>query len=149
MALVFQVLSLSNIDEVYGFAERKLAAEMPDETLRAFQLWSVRWRKEALEHYLKLGWSFIARENDVIAGFFLAQPLLFFRGHTQSLWVEHIEARDSQVTRELIDVAVRVAREKHLQSVLFSEVDRIENELSEWKPVLMSDKIAEVRTTKG
>jgi hypothetical protein len=125
VALVFQVLSLSDLDEVYRFADHQLQAEISDPTRRTFQAWSAPWRKEALEHYLKLGWSFIAREKRAdeegpgqTAGFFLAQPFLFFRAQTQSLWVEHVAANTAETRAALLDVATRVAREKHFQRTL-------------------------------
>lgn len=149
MAVEFQVLSLSDLDEVYEFANRRLVANIPDEQERTFALWTVKWRREALEHYLKLGWSFIARDNGATVGFFLAQPFLFFRGQTQTLWVEHIEAIDSETAEKLVEVAVRVAREKHLQRVLFSDSDKFTNALSPWRPSRLHDHIAEVMTTKG
>jgi hypothetical protein len=121
-ALEFQVLSLGDLDEVYSFSEQELRSSVPDETERAFASWHARWRKEALEHYLRLGWSFIARDkNGETAGYFLAQPLLFFRGQTQTLWVEWIAAREDETRNALADVAKRVAREKNLQRVLYSE----------------------------
>lgn len=152
-SLVFQVLSLSDsdLDEVHSFAERALQARVSDETARVFESWSAKWRREALEHYLRLGWSFIAREHGRTAGFFLAQPFLFFRGQTQTLWVEHIEAPEARVREALVEVAVRVAREKHLQRVLFADGDRLEPELGRWNPVRLTEteSIAEIKTTKG
>jgi len=149
VAIEFQVLSLSDLDEVYEFASRRIAARIPDVQERAFAMWSAKWRREALEHYLKLGWSFIARENGETAGFFLAQPFLFFRGQTQTLWVEHIEADSTEVAEKLVEVAVRVAREKHLQRVLFSDADLFAEALSQWSLKHLFDEIAEVMTTKG
>lgn len=149
MAVEFQVLSLSDLDEIFNFANQRLVASIPDEQERTFALWAAKWRREALEHYLKLGWSFIARENGATVGFFLAQPFLFFRGQTQTLWVEHIEAIKPEIVERLIEVAVRVAREKHLQRVLFSDSGKFMNELSPWRAVRISDDIAEVMTTKG
>ena len=152
MALVFQVLSQNDKDEIYEFAEQRLSKTIDDENERRFALWSVRWRGEALDHYLKLGWSFVARSESAqnkVAGFFLAQPFLFFRGQTQTLWVEHIEARSEADAEALIDVAVRVAREKHLQRVLFAEGEKWRQPLARWNPSLLQDDIAEVKATKG
>lgn len=154
MALTFQVLSLSDLDEVFGFASRRLEQQIPDETERTFASWTVKWRREALEHYLKLGWSFIARRENPngeaeTVGFFLGQPFLFFRGQTQTLWVEHIEAESSEVAEALIDVAARVAREKNLQRALFADSQRFQSELARWKPQPLENNIAEVKTTKG
>jgi hypothetical protein len=145
--LVFQVLAPGDLNEVYDFAEARLREEISDENERIFRSWDVRWKKEALDHYLKLGWSFIARRDGRAVGFFLGQPFLFFRGHTQTLWVEHIEANDKEVSEALCDVAVKVAREKHLQRVLFSTTN-LSQELKKWSPVALPDSIAEIKTTK-
>lgn len=149
MSIVHQVLGPYDIDEVYAYAHARLTKAEPNEQERMFKSWSVKWRKEALEHYLKLGWSFIARRDGKAVGFFLAQPFLFFRGQTQTLWVEHIEAEDDEVTHALIDVAVRVAREKHLQRVLISESGKFTAALKAWNPEPLEQDIAVVKTTKG
>ena len=149
--LEFQVLSPNDLDEVYAFAESRFAQTAGDENERKFALWTVKWRREALEHYLKIGWSFIARRNGVAAGFFLAQPFMFFRGQTQTVWVEHIEAVDESALEALAEVAVKVTREKHMQRVLFADADAdcLEPVLKRWQPAMMNERIAEIRTTKG
>lgn len=149
MTLVHQVLSQPDLDEVYDFASRRLTASIPDETERTFAAWAVPWRKESLEHYLKLGWSFITRDNGQAQGFFLAQPFLFFRGQTQTLWVEHIEAANAEVMNTLVEVAVKVAREKHLQRVLFANAPALASALKPWNAEPLETSIAVVKTTKG
>lgn len=147
MSLVFQTLGLSDIDVVYAYAEQRLAREIPDEIERRFRSWEVAWRREALEHYLKLGWSFIVRKDGAAVGFFLAQPFLFFRGQTQTVWVEHVEADDVSISEALIEVAVKVAREKNFQRALFANADKLP--LQKWAPTSLPDRIDEVRTSKG
>jgi hypothetical protein len=150
LALVFQVLSLNDIDEVHAFALARLQERIPDEIAQRFASWSAKWRRESLEHYLKLGWSFIARDSSgATAGFFLAQPFLFFRGQTQTVWVEHVEARDPEAEEQLVDIAVRVSREKHMQTILFADADSRAAALAKWRPVRLTEQIFEVRTTKG
>lgn len=152
MTLVHQVLSQPDIEEVYEFASMRLAEAIPDENDRMFASWTVPWRKESLEHYLKLGWSFIVRDESKpkpnAVGFFLGQPYLFFRGQTQTLWIEHVEAVNDEVAASLIEVAVKVAREKHLQRVLFAEPERHAALLKTWNPAPI-ESIAVIRTTKG
>lgn len=80
--------------------------------------WSAKWRKESLEHYLPLGWSFAAYSGDQLVGFFLAQPLLYFAGHAQVLWVEDLVSESAEVKSLLVDTAYKMARDKHLQRVL-------------------------------
>ena len=133
MPIEFQVLAPGDLDEVMTFAEKRHRDLYPDETERMFQSWVAKWRRESLEHYLRIGWSFVARENARTVGFFLAQPFLFFRGQTQTLWVELIE----------------VAREKNLQRTLFADADRLGPAIGKWAPAEFSDKIAEIKTTKG
>lgn len=148
--LAFQVLSSNDLEEIFAFAENNLRAEMPDDVERTFHIWMVKWRKEALEHYLKLGSSFIARNpNKEVVGFYLAQPLLYFRGQNQTYWIEHVEARDPQVKEALVEVAVRHAREKHVQRVLFADAHALMPQLMKWSAQLITDEIAEVKTTKG
>lgn len=151
MSIVQQVLSLPDIDEVFNYASERLTKSEPNEHDRMFKSWSVKWRREALEHYLKLGWSFIARDEQTkrTVGFFLGQPFLFFRGQTQTLWVEHIEADDENVKHQLVDTAVRVAREKHLQRVIFAEAADKADALKNWNPERLEDDIVVVKTTKG
>ena len=51
----------------------------------------------------------------------MAQPLVFFRGFTQSLWLESIQFQNYDEALELIDVAYRLAKEKHLQKFLLAD----------------------------
>jgi hypothetical protein len=138
LSLDFQVLSLGDLDEVYAFAESQFQKEMreqkKDENETRLLLWHVPWRKEALEHYLKSGWSFIARDGGKPVGFYLAQPFLFFRGQTQTLWIEHIEGLNQAVSDSLLEIATKVAREKHLQRVLTTDG---------------AQGLREIKTTKG
>ena len=50
----------------------------------------------------------------------MGQPLLFVDKQTQSLWIEHVSAKNVEVKSELVDVAFRLSREKHFQRVLLS-----------------------------
>ena len=82
--------------------------------------WDQSWRKESLEHYSQLGWSFIAEENGELLGYVLAQPILFFNNWTQTLWVEHLSATSDTVGHTLMDVLIRWSKSKHLQKVLLN-----------------------------
>ncbi|MFP5518285.1 MAG: hypothetical protein ACLGGX_00145 [Bdellovibrionia bacterium] len=126
MAYYCRVLQSSDIEEILKFEEQKLQELIPDESERMFASWNSRARREALEHYSQLGWSFLARDSQkpnefssegTLVGYFLGQPLLFFEGQTQSLWVEHIQTSNEQASMELIDLAYRLSREKHFQKV--------------------------------
>jgi hypothetical protein len=153
MELVYQVAVLSELDEILAFAESRLALQISDATDRVFRQWGARWRREALEHYLQLGWSFTVRRKNSgaaapLAGFFLGQPFLFMRGNTQTLWIEHLDGDADDVRVGLVDVAIRLSREKHLQRVLFGDPS-IKDVLGSWPHSRMSDEIIEVQTTKG
>ena len=87
--------------------------------------WSAPWRSESLDHYLNLGWSMGYFEGESVQGYILAQPLLFFRGHTQSLWLETLRVQsvsgtfNDNISQTLFEALVKVSKEKHLQQVLF------------------------------
>ncbi len=121
MDVSMKVLGIQNEAEIDAF-ERKLLSQQPgDEFEKEMTTWKARWRKEALAHYLQLGWSFgIWNAEGVLIGYSLGQPLLFFQGFTQALWVDHITAETPEVFEKLIEISYRWARDKHLQRVLFS-----------------------------
>ena len=148
MQTEFYVASLDDLDAIYTFAANKLSKLAQDPTAFMFESWTAPWRKESLEHYLKGGWSFIASTQvegrREISGFFLAQPILFMSRQTQSLWIEMLLGENQKVSEFLVEIAVKTAREKHLQRVLFAdysqhqsylnkfEVSRQQNDIGEW-----------------
>lgn len=136
MELAYKIATLAELDEILAFGDAALARTEKDETARMFKSWHAPWRKESLEHYLKLGWSFVARDKatDELQGFFLGQALLFIRSQTQTLWIEALEAKTDEARQGLADIAIRLSREKHLQRVLFCQPD---------------GSFTEVATTKG
>lgn len=116
-----RVLLPADREAVYDFAKRRLTHAAADPMEAEMQSWNARWRTEALDHYLALGWSYGCYRGGELRGFLLAQPFIFHRGHTQTLWVEHVEASDAETADRLIDCAVRWAKDKHFQRVLFDE----------------------------
>lgn len=115
------------------------------------ETWSALWRREALEQYLPLGWSFAVWSNGdagKLLGYFIGQPFLFFRGMTQTLWVEHLNADSEEIKQHLVDVAYRTAREKHFQKVLFYNPQGYESHVQQLKSQAIEDKILEVKTAK-
>lgn len=154
MSLSFKIIQPAEIVEILDFEQRKLAEQIPNEEDRAISSWNARWRKESLEHYLPMGWSFLARDPAVksefsdeglLMGYFIAQPLLFLDGQTQSLWVEHLQFSSLQVRDELSDLAYRLSREKHLQKVYFPKSPATMNSTKhmraeEWNPQVLSAK---------
>lgn len=118
----YRIAQLADVEAVYDFEFKLKLSGIEDEYERQMAVWSSAFRKEALEHYLKTGWSFVAlnKENE-IQGFFLGQALLFFDHQTQTLWIEYLSGVNAEIETELVDIAYRLAREKHLQRVLVAE----------------------------
>lgn len=107
-------------EEVFNWESSRLSSDL-NEIQREMKSWDGAWRKESLEHYAGLGWSFIAENNGKIEGYILGQPLLFFNKWTQSLWIEHLEFATEDIGFQLMDTAIRWAKTKHLQKVLFNK----------------------------
>ena len=112
--------------------------------------WNASWRSESLEHYIPLGWSFLVEnpENAQVEGFFLGQPLLFFGGHTQVLWVETVLGKNKEVTHQLAETAYRLAREKHFQRVVWPVQNGLEEQVPADKIRSFSHTHIEVKTVK-
>ncbi len=118
----YRIAQAEDLEKIYNYAEAELKNQIPDDMERMMAIWESRFRKEALEHYLKLGWSFVAfNQNLQICGFFLGQPLLFFQAQTQTLWIECVFASDQIIQSELVEIAYKLARDKHFQQVRFPE----------------------------
>ena len=145
----YRIAQAEDLENIYIYAEAQLKNEISDDMERMMAIWESRFRKEALEHYLKLGWSFVAENHEnKICGFFLGQPLLFFQAQTQTLWVECIFANNNKIKAELVDIAYKLSRDKHFQQVLFPE--NVQN-LNFEKPIVfqkIKDPIVWVKTTK-
>ena len=112
-----KILTLNDLQDVLDFEKTQLQGSDFEKEMSS---WHARWRREALEHYLPLGWSFVKRDAGQVVAYILCQPLLFFEGWTQSLWIEHVSAHDPQDGVEMIEIAYRWARDKHLQKVFFN-----------------------------
>lgn len=149
MSLTLQVIQVSEIDEILEYEQRRLNESGASESDRMFQSWHARWRKESLEHYLPMGWSFSARDADgVLIGYFLAQPLLFFDGQTQSLWVDYLQSSSLQGRDSLTELAYKLSREKHFQRVYFPNQTSIVNSVRPFKPEEWNAQTLFLRTTK-
>lgn len=157
MSLYCRVALVSDISEIIDFEKKKLADTIPDEMEREMAAWNSRWREESLNHYLPLGWSFLIRDQmqasefskeGLLVGYFIAQPLLFFDGQTQSLWVEHIQFSSLEARDGLCDLAYRMSREKHFQKVLYPNSNAILNSIKQMKASPWEPPTYEVKTTK-
>lgn len=145
-----RILLTSDAEHITTFARARLAHAIPDAMDQEMASWTARWRPEALTHYLPQGWSFGAFAADGrLAGYVLAQPLLFYRGLTQTLWVEDLQFADVTVGKQLLEVAYKWARDKHLQCVLLESQTDLQFILHEWKNVHRVDSpLIEVRSAK-
>lgn len=150
MELVFKVLQMNDLEPVMAFEESIMSKLIPDEMERMIAHWSSKTRKEALEHYLNIGWSFAATDSEgQIVGYFIAQPLLFFEGQTQNLWVEHVCAENENIHFQLCEIAYKLGREKHLQRVYFPQDPETQKSIKNFNPIAMDHPIVFVKTTKG
>lgn len=102
----------------------------PESPEDIFLLWKSSFREESLAHYLALNWCFGCFKGEVLVGVVLQQPLLFWNGLTQVLWVEGVESSNSEVFRLLLETSYKTAREKHLQVLAFSEKQDWEEDLN-------------------
>lgn len=84
--------------------------------------WVAPWRGEALDHYLATGWSFGAFTDDGhLAAFALAQPIMFFRSHAQTVWIEYLQHVDDASGTAILDTVFGWAKDKHFQCVLVDD----------------------------
>lgn len=157
MSLYTRVITKADLDEIVALEKAKLAETIADEMEREMKSWNSRWRKESLEHYLPQGWSFLVRdrsqkspysEEGLLVGYFLAQPLLFFDGNTQNLWIEHIQFSTLQARDELCELGYKLSREKHFQQVFFPETQAVQNAVKNFKSSPWDPQVLMIKTTK-
>lgn len=144
MSVHFLTLGLDDKSAIQDLESTFLADMDPME--RELLTWSARFRPEALEFYLPLGWSFGGFDGDKkLVGYFLAQPLLFFGGLTQTLWVEHLAYKTTETGQALLDLVTRLSKEKHLQRVLLAENFGLQLSAGHQK---IGDAIIEIKTSR-
>ena len=156
MTFEMRILQPSDLDAVLQL-EREILKTQPSFVERSeleneMLEWHAPWRKEALEHYLPLGWSFglWTAANDQLSGYFLAQPQVFTRGLTQSLWVERLTAPDASTRDQLLDVAYRLCREKHFQKLFIRQSESLVPLTTDlpFKIERHEDQVYEIKTSK-
>ena len=147
-----RILQLSDLAEIQNLEkkilENSMYGQQQDENEREMLSWHASWRQESLEHYLPLGWSFGIWREGRLVGYFIAQPQLFVRAMTQTLWVERLMAESPSEVSNLVDLVYRLCREKHFQKAVFNlepEQD-LANLQYQLKPV--SDNLVELKTAK-
>ena len=147
----YRIAQTSDLDSIYDLALKDLKSTYADldEMDLMMKVWESRFRKESLEHYLKLGWSFVAYDEKTqnICGFFLGQPFLFFQGQTQTLWVERLVAETPEVENQLLEITYKLARDKHFQRVVYDQAVN-EKLLKLNQRVQNHDPLVWVKTTK-
>lgn len=139
----YKVMTSVDVDDILNFEMRQLPGEGLEKEM---QSWHALWRRESLEHYAPLGWSFVVRTEGELKGYVLAQPILFFKGWTQSLWIEHISATSPELKTYLFEIIYRWARDKHFQKVYFHESLKFVNK--EALPIQNDGSIYAISTTK-
>lgn len=151
MSLICRVIQTGDLQDILDLENKKLQEAYPDEMERMIAGWNSKFRVEALNHYIPLGWSFLLRdeEDEKLMGYFIAQPLLFLDGQTQTLWVEHVQYCSLQARDELCELAYKLGREKHLQRVYFPNENGVPNSIKTFKPETWSPGTLSVKTTKG
>jgi predicted N-acetyltransferase YhbS len=140
------VLKAADQDTILAFERARAELSILDPMERELQSWKARWRPEQLTHYLALGWSFGAWDEGRLIGYVLTQPFLFFRGLTQTLWVEHLSYTSPEIGEALIESVCKWARDKHFQTVLISELPQELKLTRKVQP--FSDRISEITTSR-
>ena len=136
-----------HVSQVLSFERQRLSSEL-GEIQKEMASWESSWREESLNHYSQLGWSFVLQEKDVLQGYLLAQPFLFFNKWTQSLWIEHLNFTNPEGGALLIDTVVRWARTKHLQKVLMNSASPQSSFVLETTPAMKEGQFLHLSTTK-
>ena len=147
--LSYRIAQLEDVEAVFNYESKKQFDPNLNEIENQINIWNSNYRTEALNHYFKLGWSFLAlNKKDEVMGFFMGQPLLFVDKQTQSLWVEFISAENDEVYTELLDIAYRLSREKHFQRVLFSKEIEAKKLTKDYQFKDLERSIVYLKTTK-
>lgn len=141
------VLSPAHKESILAHEKQKLG---PSPTVeQEMSTWDARWRAEALDHYLSQGWSFGIQNEGNLLSYALIQPVLFFRGLTQTLWVEWLSAETPESEQKLVEVVYRWARDKHIQAVVMESHLSFAQAFEESPfPTMIKDGILTLKTSK-
>lgn len=130
--LQIRILLASDAEAVMAFARAQLEKSTADSMDVELKSWTARWRGESLNYYLPQGWSFGAFQGGRLRGFVLGQPLLFYRGLTQTLWIEELVFEAPEIAEALLETAYKWARDKQLQCVLLEGTASRSDIVGEW-----------------
>lgn len=151
MSLNLRILQPSDRELVMDYGRRLLAKTQTDPMELEMASWTAPWRAESLDHYLKLGWCFGASSSNAesdLVGYTLAQPFLFFRGQTQSVWVEVIAGDTEEIRKALLETLYRWARDKHMQKLVLGSNSGVHPSSVPW-PVQILDGEWQIPTTRS
>ncbi len=149
-AVEIKILLPEHKEELLALEKTRLE-QAPGEPFEKEMLsWHANWRPESLDHYLPQGWSFGLWENNQLCAYVLAQPLLFFNGFTQSVWVEHITADQSKSEHvdQLTEVLYKWCRDKHIQKLVVRNGMFFEESLKKIKASPLDLGLLEIKTSK-
>lgn len=147
--LQIRILLASDAEKIMAFARAELERSSEDSMDVELKSWTARWRGESLNYYLPQGWSFGAFQGEKLCGFLLGQPLLFYRGLTQTLWIEELIFNSPDVAGVLLETAYKWARDKHLQCVLLEGNSKRSEIVGEWKYAHELDEpMIEIRSSR-
>lgn len=148
--LTVRILLTTDRDALLNFSKERLQKKSGNSMEAEMQSWTAPWRAESLDHYLPTGWCFGAFDNENrLQGYVLAQPFLFFRGKTQTVWVEHLEFDDKAAGPLLIDTVYRWSRDKHMQCVLVENSEDSVHSLEGWPNVQsVREKYLEIKSAR-
>lgn len=154
MTFDIRILQPSDLDAVLHFERKRLKATMENDMEAEMLEWHAPWRKEALEHYLPQGWSFslwsASSSGGDLLGYFIAQPQLFTRGLTQTLWIERLSAQTQAQSDQLLEIAYKLCREKHFQKLVIRS-DESDKSLHTELPLKLEkhhDNLYEIKTSR-
>lgn len=131
--LEIRILLPIDQDAVMALGRRHLERTEQDAMDVELKAWVARWRPESVAYYLPQGWSFGAFQEGRLVGFLLGQPLLFYRGLTQTLWIEELMFETTAAGELLLETAYKWARDKHLQCVLIEAAAERSRLVAHWK----------------
>lgn len=148
MSFEIKALKPQDLEAIYEF-EKTRHTHLND-IEKTLMEWKAPWRKESLEHYLKVSWcmGLYSETTKELLGYFLAQPMLFVESYTQTLWIEYIGYKDTKTGEELLDIIYKYSKDKHLQRVLFNNLQLFKEVTPKFQWASTQKGFYEVYTTK-
>jgi hypothetical protein len=147
--LEIRILLPADQEAVMAYARQRLEKAESEPMDIEMKTWVARWRGESLAYYLPQGWSFGVFNQGKLRGFLLGQPFLFFRGLTQTLWIEELQFETPAGGELLLETAYKWARDKHLQCVLLENRADRKPLVEKWKHAHQGDEpMIELRSSR-